>query len=29
MTHDLELMDKQLERLHIASKVDTMYEYKN
>lgn len=29
MVHDLGLMDKQLERLQIVSKVDTMYEYKN
>ena len=29
MTHDLELMDKQLERLHIVPKVDAMNEYRN
>ena len=29
MTHDLELMDKQLERLHIVPKADAMNEYRN
>ena len=29
MTQGLELMDKQLERLHIIPKIDAMNEYRN
>ena len=29
MTQGLELMNKQLERFHIISKIDTMHEYRN
>lgn len=29
MTQGLELMNEQLERFHIVSKIDTMHEYRN